>query len=285
MFVRIDNFDMSIAKVDEWIKSIRAPNDTVLSPEDALKVLTKTNHLGHIKPILNNIKKNCDTPEKLAPYKEFMLSCVEGREMSPNALACLRDMADMLGEEYRNELEKANDKYKIYGVRDCEKCVYMIYGAEVDMLEGDGYKIYFGNIDADLTGKDFSNVKEIKFIEGADVNLIRATGLHGKLDFSQCSKVYLSCCNLAEVDEIKFREKSRVCLKYAENLPNNLDLSMCESVDMMCCILEDCIIKFKDREQEKDFIRGIQRGKHVPIYEDEDNNMGVSLVRDDCMDL
>ena len=151
--------------------------------------------------------------------------------------------------------------------------------------EGDGYKIYFGNIDADLTGKDFSNVKEIKFIEGADVNLIRATGLHGKLDFSQCSKVYLSCCNLAEVDEIKFREKSRVCLKYAENLPNNLDLSMCESVDMMCCILEDCIIKFKDREQEKDFIRGIQRGKHVPIYEDEDNNMGVSLVRDDGMDL
>ena len=85
MFVAINNTDMGLSDIEKWIKTARDDNGGIISPEFAMEILSKTNHLGHIKKVLRNIKDNCVTPEKIAPYREFILSCVDGREMSPNA--------------------------------------------------------------------------------------------------------------------------------------------------------------------------------------------------------
>ena len=56
MFVAINNADMNIFQVDEWIKRTRDANNGIISPDFAMKILGKTNHRGHIKTVIKNIK-------------------------------------------------------------------------------------------------------------------------------------------------------------------------------------------------------------------------------------
>ena len=78
MFVCIENNNMGIAAVDAWIKTNRNNNANVISPEFAMEVLAKTNHFGHIKMVLKNIKEKCNTHEKIVPYKEFFYLALMG---------------------------------------------------------------------------------------------------------------------------------------------------------------------------------------------------------------
>ena len=45
MFVAINNKDMNIYDVEKWINNTRKANGGVISPEFAMEILGKTNHL------------------------------------------------------------------------------------------------------------------------------------------------------------------------------------------------------------------------------------------------
>ncbi len=119
MFIKIENTDKTIADIDGLIKKARDDNGGVISPEDAMELLKETNHYINIKVILNNIKEKCNTPEKIAPYREFILSCVDGRAMSTDAMKMLGDMARLCG--CKREFNYAFYGTKFYGVEDYQR--------------------------------------------------------------------------------------------------------------------------------------------------------------------
>ena len=57
MFVAINNIEKNIFEVDKWINTTRDANGGIISPEFAMEILSKTNHLGHIKKVLKAVKK------------------------------------------------------------------------------------------------------------------------------------------------------------------------------------------------------------------------------------
>ena len=283
MFVAINNVDMNINDVEKWIKTARDANGGVISPEDAMEVLSKTNHLGHIKKVLRNIKDNCVTPEKIAPYREFILSCVDSREMSGEALKMLQEMAKLCGCE--DELESSNNKPKFYGKFDCNNTLVVKSKEEFEALRGENLKVYFDADYVNLGCCDLSGVKELKFREGAEVNLSGAKNLPKDLDVSMCSRLWLHECDLEGLN-LKFREGAEVILSSAENLPKDLDVSMCSRVDLeraknlpkdldisQCsvvdlsyCDLEGLNLKFKEGA-----VVNLYRAKNLP------KNLDVSM--------
>lgn len=99
-----------------------------------------------------------------------------------------------------------------------------------------GEKVDLSDLDeVDLTLSDFENVKEIKFKDGARVNLKEARNLSGVLDFSNLSYVNLEHADLTKVTEIKFGEGCEVCLKNIEYKPSKIDLSKVEKLDIRGC--------------------------------------------------
>ena len=169
---------MNINDVEKWIKTARDDNGGIISLEDAMEVLSKTNHLGHIKKVLRNIKDNCVTPDKIAPYREFILSCVDSREMSGEALKMLQEMATLCGCE--KELEEADGKLKIYGKFDCDNTAIVKSIKEFKALEGKNLKVYFDADKVDFESCDLSKVKDIKFREGAVVDLSGVKNIYGE---------------------------------------------------------------------------------------------------------
>ena len=239
MFVWINNTDMGLSDIEKWIKIARDDNGGFISPEFAMEILGKTNHLGHIKKVLANIKKNCTTKEEMAPYREFILSCVDEREMSDIAFDYLCVIADLCG--CRKELDAANEKPKLYSMFDCE-WVAVSTQEEFDALKGENLNVYF---DAEVVGLDeydLSKIKGLKFRKGAKVSLYKVKNLPKYLDVSMCDKISLWWCDLSGVEELKFKEGAEVNLSCAENLKEDLDVSMCNYVDLRGCDLS----KFKN---------------------------------------
>ena len=248
MFVEIDNKDMDVFKVEEWINETRDANGGVISPEFAMDILKKTNHFAHIKKVLKNITKACSdengelVADKVLAYKEFILSCVDGREMSPQALEMLQEMADVC--EVRDEFDEKNAKPKEYDKDDC-KVVVVKSKEEFEALEGNDLRIFFDADEVDLTWCDLDKVKKIRFRDGAVVDLSGAKNLPKVLDLSMCSKVDMFMCDLEGL-KLKFRDGAEVNLRYAENLPKDLDLSMCSKVNLEWCNLEGLKLKFRE---------------------------------------
>jgi hypothetical protein len=104
----------------------------------------------------------------------------------------------------------------------------------------------------------------LKFKEGAVVNLDGATKLPKDLDFSQCSSVDLRDCDLRGLN-LKFRKGAEVNLIWAENLPEVLDFSMCSDVSLrnLSGVKE---IKFKDKKQEEKFMGGAKNFEGKVVY-------------------
>ena len=250
MFVEIDNKNMDALNVEEWINRTRDANGGVISPEFAMEILGKTNHFAHIKKVINHIKKSCMdengelVADKVLEYKEFILSCVDGREMSPQALEVLQDLADACG--VRDEFDEINsEEPKWYKKDDCD-IVIVISDEEFEALEGGNLRIFF---DADMVCLRYSNlegIKALKFREGADVDL-SCSDLPKELDLSMCSKVILEGCDLSVVEKIKFREDAEVDLSGAKSFPEELDVSMCSMVKLCHCDLSR-VKKIKFRE-------------------------------------
>ena len=275
MFVPIDNVDMGVFKVDEWINHTRdASEGKLISPEFAMEILSKTNNFANIKKVLRNIRENCTTKEQLLPYKEFVLSCVDGREMSGEALASLQEMAKVC--ECEEEFEKANAKPKFYDKKDCDNAKVVRSDEDIKKLFDHEVKAYFdmGNVfiesvklykvkglkfreDSEVKLRSLlfvpdiidvskcrkvviesSEVKEnTKFREDAEVSLGLIPDLPKDLDVSNCSKVTLYVCSAKNVEEFKFKEGAEFALSTVDNVPEKMDLSNCSRVEMKNCNL------------------------------------------------
>ena len=249
MFVKIDNVDMDVFKVEEWINTNRDANGGVISPKFAMEILVKTNFYGNIKKVINHIKKNCLdengelVKDKVLAYKDFILSCVDGREMSQQALEVLQDLSDACG--IREEFDEINDKEpKEYDKNECYR-VMVKTEEELKALEGEDLRIFFDADKVDLYHCDLDKVKKIKFREGACVELGWPTNMPKDLDVSMCSSVDLYGCNLEGL-HLKFREGAEVRLNYVSGLPKDLDVSMCSKVNLSDCNLEGLELKFRE---------------------------------------
>lgn len=236
MFVVIDNIEMNIPKITEWIIKSRDASGGVISPDFAMEILSKTNHFGHIKMILKNINDKCSDDEK-KNYKDFVLACADGREMSQQAMKGLIELADVCC--VREEFEKLNKKHKFYKKLDCDKTNIVKSRAEFEALDGDNLNVYFDVDSVCLERADLCKARAIKFRQGASVDLKKATNLPEFLDVSTCSKIALLECDLAPVNELKFRDGAWVYLPKVKNLPKNLDFSKCVHVSLHGCDLED----------------------------------------------
>ena len=241
MFVEINNKYKSAIEIEGLIQRTR--NDGKITPEFAMEILSLTNHRSNIKKLVKAIKDKCTTKEEILPYKDFIVSCVDSREVSEEALADLQEMATLCGCE--KEFEEANGKPKLYGKFDCNNTIIVKSKEELEALEGENLKVYFDAGKVVLESCDLSKVKALKFREGAEVNLKRAKNLPRYLDLSQCSKVNLEKCNLDGLN-LKFREGADVDLGFSKNLPKDLDVSMCSWVDLSYCDLRGLNLKFRE---------------------------------------
>ena len=79
---------------------------------------------------------------------------------------------------------------------------------------------------------DISNLKNLRFCDGAKVSLTKVHKLPDNLDFSQCDEVNLSGCDLANQPNLRFKKGAKVCLANVKNLPTDIDLSECDEVDL-----------------------------------------------------
>ena len=245
MFVAIDNSEMNVPQVLDWINRTKNANDNVISPKFAMEILSKTNFYGHIKTVLKNIKENCKTKEDILPYKKFILSCVDRREVSPQAMADLVAMVKLCGCE--EEFNEANDKVKIYEIKDCENVNIEIVKSKIDFydLEEENLRVFFDADEVNLSYCVLIRAEKITFREGARVDLRYAKNLPKELDFSMCSVVDLQGCNIEGLN-LKFRDGAEVNLWRVENLPKHLDVSMCSCVDLSDCDLEGLKLKFRE---------------------------------------
>ncbi len=248
MFVAIDNTEMNVHQVDRWIKDNRDVNRGIITPEFAMEVLSKTNHLANIKMVLKNIRENCDTPEKIAPYREFILSCVDRREMSEQAMDMLQEMAKLCG--CKDELETINKKDKMFGMRDCDKAVIVVCTNENFVEDISSYKMVRFEY-----GDKHGSLYDIRIREGC--KLPKVCDFSSQTGSADGHYITLSDnVDMANVDKMIFGKGDRVefgmydmipsakmgwsiksCC--AENLHGKIDVSMCHTADFSSCDLKD----------------------------------------------
>ena len=107
------------------------------------------------------------------------------------------------------------------------------YGADTKLVFREGANCSKVEIEYD----DISNLKNLRFRDGAKVSLTKVHKLPDNLDFSQCDEVNLSGCDLANQPNLRFKKGAKVCLANVKNLPTDIDLSECDEVDLSGCDL------------------------------------------------
>ena len=246
MFVEIENRDMNEHNVDKWIKLTRKDSGDIISPEFAMKILSKTNHIANIKTVLKNIKAQCvDENKKLVlelvlPYREFILSCVDGREQSEMIMTDLRDLAGLCG--CKDELETINNKPKFYEKTDCLNMRIM---EDIAYLFGKEVKAYIDLSDVSIDNVKLFKIKAIKFKEHSTVTLRKLLFVPSIVDVSGCDKISIEFCNLPK--QLKFGEGADVTLGFCGELPEDFDISKCSSVTLFNCDASK-VKEFKVRE-------------------------------------
>ena len=240
MFVIIENDNMGVASVDAWIKTVRNNNANVISPDFAMEVLSKTNHRGHIKTVIKNIKDRCKTKEELIEYKEFILSCVDRREQSQQVVNILRDIADVCG--IREEFEEANKKDKFYSETDCDKTSVIVKSSEVNDADLSMYKKvifeYVGNIRISESTKlppicDFSNNSDGRNMHYIDLSFYADLSNVDKLIFGKGDEVVFGVYRPSYSARMNYSVDSY----QAYNLHGVIDVSMCSKADFAGCNL------------------------------------------------
>ena len=286
MFIEINNTEMNAQKVDEWVKLTRRANGDVLSPEFALEILSKTNHIANIKTVLKNIKAQCVdenkklVPEKVAQYKEFILSCVDGREQSEMIMADLRELAEACG--CKDELEIINNNEKVYSNTDVKGVVvrdmYDRNNMENMLNLGipvfiDINKVYNGNIlpYVRLREMDFSNVIAIRAKDLSDLSFDNVSNLPEKVILENTSVVkFIGSSWRDGVEKLDVSKANTLMIKECTNVPENIDASNCNVVNFEAINLSNWDkIKFGD-----DVILTLK------LCENVSENFDVSFVSD-----
>jgi hypothetical protein len=282
MFVLINNKNKSPIEIEGDIQRTR--NNGEITPAFAMEILSLTNFRSNIKKLVRAIKDKNKTKEEILPYKKFIVSCVDSREISEEALADLQEMATLCGCE--KEFEVANGKPKFYGKFDCNNTLIVKSKEEFEALEGEDLKVYFDADEVVLSNSDyFSKVKGIKIKDGAGVELRWVKNFPECFDVSGCSKVEFSYCDLSGVKEIKFREGTEVIFNNSKNLPEVLDLSMCDKVSLSWCDLSGVKeIKFKEGAEvmlfdAKNLPEYLDFSQCSRVYLNDCNMMGVKKVK------
>ena len=243
MFVEIENRDMNEHNVDKWIKLTRKDSGDIISPEFAMKILSKTNHIANIKTVLKNIKAQCvDENKKLVlelvlPYREFILSCVDGREQSEMIMSDLIELAEACG--CKEELETINNNEKVYSNTECQTFIVTnpIELEEALAQQKKGTIIARLNIDESLPfvafeNMDFSNVKELSIVSSSEVCLNNVKNLPKKIDVSEISFISIEECDFSRVEEFKIKEKAIVYILNSSNLKGIWDFSKTDQVTL-----------------------------------------------------
>ncbi len=268
MFVAIDNIDKNAIKVEDLIQRTR--NKGEITPEFAMEILSLTNHRSNIKKLVTSIKDRCTTKEQLMPYREFILSCVDGREMSEMALADLREMATLCGCE--KEFDKANGKSKFYDVFACNNTLIVKSNEELNALEGENLKVYFDAEDVILRNCMLDYVKDLRFRDGANICFGFVKNLPEILDFSTCNNVSFYRVEFDGVKELRFKDGAVVNFERVDSFPKMLDFSMCSDVCFASCNLNKVKkIKFKDEEQKNKFMDGVKNFNGKFVYTEVEN--------------
>ena len=235
-FVAINNTEMSVPQVSTWIMTTRDANSGVISPEFAMEVLSKTNHFGHIKMMLKNIKDNCSDDEK-KKYKDFVLACVDEREMSGDALTLLCEMAEEIGGT--EEFEKLNAKDKLYDAKACEKLVTISSQEELEDLKGTDLEVLFyqkNETELDtymILDADFACAKKLRFSKLANIHINGGQNFPKEIDFSNCYAILVNFADFNGDENIKWASSSSICS--VRNVPDNTDLSHCRYVFLEHC--------------------------------------------------
>ena len=132
---------------------------------------------------------------------------------------------------------------------------------------------------------NFSNVKEIKFMDGSEVRLCNIKVFPEHLDVSMCSKVDLVGCKIPKGKKIKFRKDSEVTLDCTTILTDKVDFSKCSSVSMKGCDLSAVKeLKFKNKEQASKFLAGAKFIRGKIIYTDDARNKTQQIIKSKDMD-
>ena len=224
---------MNIYDIDTWIKHIRDENGGIIPPEAAMKVLQKTNHFAHIKKILKNIKEKCQTPEQIAPYKEFILSCVDKREMSDIALDELRQLATKCG--CIEELEQLHKKSKIYSKYDCENIHIVDNCDRLKILLNENHKnldVTYDNEYPTIFNADFSNLRRLSFSKPCKLNIYMSKNPPEIMNLTNCQKINILDLDFRRTKEIYFGSSTEILLIDCSNLPETLDFSQAERVNL-----------------------------------------------------
>jgi hypothetical protein len=240
MFVAIENAEMNAQNVDEWINNTRKANGGVISPEFAMEILSKTNHIANIKKVIKIIKSKCVdeskklVSEKIVPYREFILSCVDGREQSEMIMTDLTELAEACG--CKDELEIINNNEKVYSNTECQTAVVTnLNELEKVLAENKPVRVIARlNIDKSfmLENMDFSNVKELSIVSSSEVCLNNVKNLPKKIDVSEISFISIEECDFSRVEEFKIKEKAIVYILNSSNLKGIWDFSKTDQVTL-----------------------------------------------------
>ena len=281
MFVGIDNRDMNIPNIDEWIKRVRNANGGVISPEFAMEILGKTNHKGHLKPVLNNIRNRCKTKEDLKPYGEFILACVDRRETGNENLKTLQEMADLCG--CRDKLDLLNRKKKFYEIYDCVDCISAVCRDDVNLYEGGMAKVFVqsDNFNYDEEYEEDVPIKDFIFMEEEEFYINNINNMPKDLDVSMYSKLKFFNCDFSGCEEIKLKEGGNINLSGSCGFSEVLDLSMCDKVDLSYADLSGVKeIKFKEGAEVD-----LSRAQNLPEVLDLSMCSKVDLYDNDLSDV
>ncbi len=246
------------------VKGVRQPPQK-LTPEVCFDILKSTNYPRCIRDILQLIAKLPD--EEQAQFKDVVLACFDNRKQPEPIFQLGQELAEKSGYGIEfAKLKKINEGPYLFSEADAQKC-YMCFKSEftdedfsaydkVMFLSGE--KIHLGflmkfpknmefpnSLDVSFSEQkkwttsrcNFEGVQNIRFKDGAKVNLSGAENFPRNLDLSKCSELWL-CGDLTSLPHLRFKDGAKVDLSNAYNLPENLDFSMCSKVNLSGCNLK-----------------------------------------------
>ncbi len=249
MFVDITDFKGAI-EVENMLRPYKRGAEKI-TPEVCFEVLEATNYKRNIRDMLECVAK-LPVAEQ-AGFKDVVLSTFDNREQPNDVLVLGKKLAVAGGyEDELNEAAKIKDgdylKSEIHAEKWCvteqenwlkadlaayEKMKFI--GKKADLFCA---KHLPENLDmseceyVDMSNCDLSEIKNLKFKDGAEVLLPGAQNIPADLDVSMCKIVSLTDCDLADVKELKFGDGASACLVAVVSLPKNLDVSKCSEVDL-----------------------------------------------------
>ena len=258
MFVDIIN-PKGVIETDILYKEKRKANGGKVSPEIAMEMLSYTNNFANVKVILKEIER-LESKENRLAFKEFVLSCVDGRCCSEQGYDLIKKIATEGG--YIEELEGVDKKDKVFHERFPRIYVaksqrdldvlneYLVYSAvqndydAKDFVDIKNYDMLVVDADIDLKFSginipsycDFSksdkvdlNLANIKYMALKDGVDLRLEGVYVPkyIDFTKCNKFIAKSCEFYHNEALRFRDGACVNLAESSSLPPVVDLSNC----------------------------------------------------------